>query len=350
MQTFDNAVYEVVEHALEGNGLSRDEVRTLFEVPERTPEAALIRWAGQELSLRAANGIAEIHGQIGLNSTKCPMDCNFCSFAKSADCRTEDFELTRDEVIEYAKIHMENRVNIILLLCTASYKFDKLLEMAQAVRETIGPDFPLLANCDDLTYEKAVALRAAGINGCYHAARMGEGRDTKIPVEKRLQTFANMRRAGLSLQTCVEPIGPEHTVDELVEATFRCIAQKPQSGGAARRVGVKGTKLFDKGMITEVRNADYAAIYRLASGLEPRLNCSANTVMTAASGANQMWVELGLNPRDLLSRTEGGGQAIGIKLAHKTFAGAGWEILDGASPGWVVDPQPDADVITGQES
>ena len=345
---YDPVVYEILEHGLEGNGLSREEVRKLFEIPERSRDAALLRWAGQELSLRAANGIAEIHGQIGLNSTKCPMDCNFCSFAKSAHCRTEDFELTRDEVVEYAKIQMENRVNLILLLCTASYKFDKLLEMAEAVREAIGPDFPLLANCDDLTYEKAVKLRAAGVNGCYHAARMGEGRDTKIPVEKRLQTFANLRRAGLSLQTCVEPIGPEHTVDELVEATFRCIAQNPKSGGAARRVAVEGTKLYEKGMITEVRNADYVAIYRLASGLKPRLNCSANTVMTAASGANQMWVELGLNPRDLLSRTEKGGQAIGIKLARKTFFGAGWEILDGPSQGWVVEPQPDAEVITGK--
>ena len=342
-QICDPKVYEVIEHGLEGNGLTRDEARVLFEIPERSREAALLRWAGQELSLRAADGIAEIHGQIGLNSTACPMDCGFCSFAKSANCRTENFELTREEVVEYAKIQMENRVNVILLLCTASYKFEKLLEMAEAVRETIGPDFPLLANCDDLTYEKAARLRAAGVNGCYHAARMGEGRDTKIPVEKRLQTFANLRKAGLSLQTCVEPIGPEHTVDELVEATFRCIAQKPQSGGAARRVGVSGTRLFEKGMITEVRNADYAAVYRLASGLEPRLNCSANTVMTAASGCNQMWVELGLNPRDLLSRTEKGGQAIGIKLAHKTFKGAGWEILDGPSQGWVVEPQPDAE-------
>ena len=339
MQVYTPEVYEILEHALEGNGLSREETRRLFEVPERSRDAALMRWAGQELSLRASDGVAEIHGQIGLNSTKCPMDCGFCSFAKSAACRTEDFELTREEVVEYAKIQMENRVNVILLLCTASYKFDKLLEMAEAVRETIGPDFPLLANCDDLTYDKAVRLRAAGVNGCYHAARMGEGRDTKIPVEKRVQTFENMRRAGLSLQTCVEPIGPEHSVDELVEATFRCIAQHPQSGGAARRVAVEGTRLYERGMITEVRNADYAAIYRLASGLKPRLNCSANTVMTAASGANQMWVELGLNPRDLLARTEKGGQAIGIKLARKTFVGAGWEILDGPSQGWDVEPQ-----------
>lgn len=337
MGVFNERISELVEKGLEGNGLTREETRELFEVPERTREAALVRWAGQELSLRATDGIAEIHGQIGLNSTKCPMDCGFCSFAKSATCRTEDFELTRDEVLRYAELHLQNKVNLLLLLCTASYRFDKLLEMAEAVRQNIPADMPLLVNCDDLTLERAQQLKAIGVNGAYHAARMGEGVDTKIPVEKRVKTFEHLREAGLSLQTCVEPIGPEHSVDELVEATFRCIEARPVSGGAARRVGLEGTRLFEKGMITEVRNADYAAIYRLASGLEPRLNCSANTVMTASAGANLAWVELGLNPRDVLSRTEQGGQAIPIKLARKTFLGAGWEILDGPSKGWMLD-------------
>ena len=336
MQVFDRRVYEIVEHGLEGGGLSRDEARTLFEVPERTKEAALIRWAGQELSLRAANGVAEIHGQIGLNATKCPMDCKFCSFAKSAQCRTQNFELTRDEVMRYAELHLENSVNLILLLCTASYRFDKLVDMAQAVRSLLPEDMPLLVNADDLTIEQARRLKDAGVNGAYHAARMREGQDTRIPVEKRLATFANLKAAGLSLQTCVEPIGPEHTADELVEATFRCIDAHPQSGGAARRVGVPGTALYGRGMITEVRNADYAAVYRLATGLHPRLNCSANTVMTAASGANLTWVELGLNPRDAMSRTEKGGRAISIQTARKTFRAAGWEILDGPSPGWML--------------
>ena len=336
MQVFDQRITDIVEKGLEGNGLTREETRVLFEVPERTREASLIRWAGQELSLRAADGIAEIHGQIGLNSTKCPMDCGFCSFAKSATCRTEDFELTRDEVLRYAELHLQNKVNLLLLLCTASYQFDKLLEMAEAVRQSIPADMPLLVNCDDLTLERCRQLRAAGVNGAYHAARMGEGVDTRIPVEKRVKTFEHLREAGLSLQTCVEPIGPEHTVDELVKATFRCIEAHPVSAGAARRVGLEGTRLFEKGMITEVRNADYVAVYRLASGIEPRLNCSANTVMTASAGANLAWVELGLNPRDVLSRTEQGGQAIPIKLARKTFAGAGWEILDGPSQGWML--------------
>jgi len=336
MEPVSARIYEIVEKGLEGNGLTREETAELCRVPERTREAALIRWAGQELSLEAANGIAEIHGQIGLNSTKCPMNCKFCSFAKDATCRTEDFELTHEDVMEYAKIHVENGVNLLLLLCTASYRFDLLVEMAQAVREVIPADLPLLVNCDDLTLERAQKLKAVGVNGAYHAARMGEGRDTRIPVEKRMKTFEHLREAGMTLSTCVEPIGPEHTVDEIVEAIFRCIAQNPVSAGAARRVGVPGTALYEKGMITEVRNADYVAIYRLATGRGLRLNCSANTCMTAASGANLAWTELGLNPRDTKARTEQGGRANNMLQCQKTYWGAGWEILEGPSPGWIL--------------
>ena len=338
MSIVDMKVYEVIEKGLEGNGLDENDVRVLFQIPERSREAALLRWAGQELSLQCTDGIAEIHGQIGLNSTKCPMDCKFCSFAKSATCRTENFELTSDEVVEYAKRHMDNGVNLLLLLCTASYRFDKLLEMAQAVREVIPKDFPLLVNTDDMTLEQAKRLREVGVNGAYHAARMREGEDTRIPLAKRMQTFDHMKQAGLSLSTCVEPIGPEHTVDELVEAFFRCHGTHPQSAGAARRVGVPGTAAYDRGMITEVRNADYVAIYRLMAGRDLRLNCSANTCMTAASGANLAWTELGLNPRDAKERTEHGGWGTNMLLCKKTFVGAGWTIREGASPGWVVDP------------
>ena len=58
-------------------------------------------------------------------------------------------------------------VNLILLLCTASYRFDKLIEMAQAVREVIPADMPLLVNADDLTAERRLeAVKFEATLGC----------------------------------------------------------------------------------------------------------------------------------------------------------------------------------------
>lgn len=335
VQVFEQEIYDIVEKGLEGNGLSDDEVLTLYEAEETSKEAAYIRWAGQELSMVAADGIAEIHAQIGLNSTICPKNCKFCSFAACNSVRKGKYELPKDDVLEYAKIYQEQGANLILMLTTASYSFNKLVDMVGSVREVISADTPLLVNTDDMTLDQCRQLKIAGANGAYHAVRMREGEDTEIPVEKRFETFANLREAGLSLSTCVEPVGPEHTPEEITEATMRCISTDPVSAGVGKRIAVPGTQLAVYGMLTDVANSNMVAIYRLATGRDLRLNCSANTVMTAASGANLSWAEVGSNPRDLVERTEKGGRGDSIEYCRKMFNASGWQVLDGPSKGWM---------------
>ena len=334
MQVFDQEIYDIVEKGLEGNGLSAENVLALYEVEETSKEAAYIRWAGQELSMIAADGVAEIHAQIGLNSTVCPKNCKFCSFAACNNVRKGKYELPKEDVLEYAKLYVEEGANLILMLTTASYSFDKLVDMVGSVREVIPADMPLLVNTDDMQLDQCRQLKAAGANGAYHAVRMREGEDTEIPVEKRFETFANLREAGLTLSTCVEPVGPEHTPEELTEATMR-ISTNPLSAGVGKRIGVPGTLVYDRGMLTDVANANMVAVYRLATGRDLRLNCSANTVMTAASGANLAWAEVGTNPRDTVERTEHGGRGSNIAQLRKMFAASGWQVLDGPSKGWM---------------
>lgn len=335
MQVFDEEVYDIVEKGLEGKGLTREETLRLYQVPATSKEASYIRWAGQELSMKAADGKAEIHAQIGLNSTVCPKNCKFCSFALCNGARKGKYELPKEDVLEYAKIYEEDGANLILMLTTASYKFEKLLDMVVSVREVISPEMPLLVNTEDMTLERAQQLKAAGANGAYHAVRMREGIDTEIPVEDRIETFKHLREAGLKLSTCVEPVGPEHTPEEITEATFRCIESDPMTSGVGKRIAVPGTLLYDRGMLTDVDNATMVAIYRLAHGVALRLNCSANTVMTAAAGANLAWAEVGTNPRDLVERTEKGGRGASMAQQTKMFKASGWEILEGPSQGWM---------------
>ena len=334
MQVFDERIYEIVEKAMEGNGLTEAETCELYSVPETSKEAAYIRWAGQELSMQATGGIAEIHAQIGLNATTCPKDCLFCSFARVNDVRKGVYEVPKEDVLEYAKIYVEEGANLILMLTTASYKFEKLEDMVGSVREVIPDDMPLLVNTEDMTLDRAKRLKAAGAQGAYHAIRMREGVDTTIPVEDRLRTFDYMREAGLKLSTCVEPVGPEHTPEEITEATFRCIRSNPMTSGVGRRISVPGTKVAERGMLTDVANANMVAIYRLATGLDYKLNCSANTALTAASGANLAWAEVGTNPRDTVARTEHGGRGAAIEHQRKMFQAGGWEVRQGPSQGW----------------
>ena len=327
-------IYEILEHAAEGNGLTDDEIEVLYGIDPLSREAYVIRRDAHVMSLEATNGKAEIHCQIGLNGSPCGKNCKFCSFAVCNGLRKKLFELDAEDVKRYCDLYQEQGANLVLMLATASYPFAKYLEMAAVARSVLDPAMPLLANYDDVTLEQARQMKEAGIDGAYHAVRMREGIDTTIPVEKRLATIENLHAADLSLSTCVEPIGPEHTVSELVEATRRCIDSDANSAGCGRRITVPGTQVDGRGQLSDVENALNVAVYRLATGLKPALNCAASTPIAASSGANLGWAEVGLNPRDTVERTEQGGRGNDIDHYRRMYANAGWEVLDGYSQGW----------------
>ncbi|MEE8721575.1 MAG: radical SAM protein [Eggerthellaceae bacterium] len=346
MKPLDKQIVDIVDKGLEGNGLDENEVLALYRVDPTSREASTIRWAGMQLSQKAANGKAEVHAQIGLNAAPCGNNCKFCSFAVSNGVRTGCYELPKKDVLEYAKIYEDQGANLILMLTTAGYKFQKLIEMVESVREVISPEMPLLVNTADMTLEQTLAVRRAGANGAYHAVRMREGVDTKLPVERRLATIDNIHKAGLHLSTCVEPVGPENTPEELTEATMRCIATDPLTAGVGKRINVPGTEVFDRGMISDVTNALYVAVYRLACGDKMALNCSANSPAIAMSGANLAWAEVGTNPRDTVERTEKGGRGSDIEHCRTVLVNGGWELLDGPSQGWEVeDLSPDVTAL-----
>jgi biotin synthase len=337
LEPLQTKVYELVEKAVDADGLPDEDIEFLYGVDPLSKEAAFVRWVADRLSREASDNKAEIHAQIGLNSSPCPKNCRFCSFAASNGVRCGIQEATRQEVIDYARAYEEAGANLILILATANYRFEKVLEMAQAVRSVISSDLPLLSNTDDVTVEQAVQLKEVGVNGAYHAVRMREGIDTGIPVEKRLQTFASLEAARLSLSTCVEPVGPEHTPTELTVATRRCIDSGANSAGVGRRIIVPGTSLFESGQISDLRNSYNVAVYRLATGLMPVLNCAVASALTASSGGNLVWAEVGFNPRDTVEKTERGGNGESIAFCRKIYANADWEVLEGPSQGWILD-------------
>lgn len=337
MQQLTNRVAELVEKAFEGDGLTDEEMGYLYGIDPLSRDAYFIRWAANQMSLEATNGKAEIHAQVGLNGSPCGKNCKFCSFAVCNGLVKEKVELSVDDVKYYCDEYVDAGANLILMLATASYPFEKILEMTDAARSVIDRTTPLLINMDDMTLEQAQQLKAAGINGAYHAVRMREGVDTTIPVEKRLQTAQNLRTAGMSLSTCVEPVGPENTVAELVEASRRCIELGANSAGVGRRITVPGTQVEDRGQLSDLQASLLVAVYGLACGYKPALNCSVCSPLSAASGGNLCWAEVGCNPRDTVRLTEQGGRGASIERCRSEYEKAGWEVLEGPSQGWILE-------------
>ena len=102
-------------------------------------------------------------------------------------------------------------------MTTVEFPQERFLEYGRAVRAVLPENIRLVANVGDFDEVYARRLRDAGFTGVYHICRLGEGIDTGATVEARVRTMDAVKAAGLELYYCVEPIGPEHTNEQLAE-------------------------------------------------------------------------------------------------------------------------------------
>jgi biotin synthase len=324
-------VIDTVDKALKGELLNQGEIKLLFEVPLKSEEASYIQYASRKKSESLSQGKAEIHGQLGINIGPCPKNCQFCSFAACNKVFQESSVLPLEEIIRRSLDFEEAGANAIYLMTTANFNFDRFAEIAHEVRNKLQKESILVANIGDFTAEQALTLKEAGVNGVYHALRMGEGKITAIDPELRLQSFAAAKKAGLILGNCVEPVGPEHTVEELVEKTILAREAQPAFSGAMRRTAIPGTPLSQYGMLTEGKMAHILAVVRLAMGSDILANCTHEpNVHGAAVGANLIWAEVGSNPRDVAGETQNH-RGFSVERCRQIYWEAEWEVLSGPS-------------------
>jgi biotin synthase len=324
-------VKRIVEKALSGDTLNAEEISLLFEVPLFSYDSSLIQAASRRMCEKASNSFAEVHAQVGLDIARCPRNCKFCSFAACNGVFTENIDLPVKEIVNRALEFEHNGANAIYLMTTARYLFEKFIEVAKEVRKSLRHDTILVANIDDFSEKQAVQLKDTGFSGVYHALRLGEGRDTTIPPERRLQTFRNAKEAGLLLGTCVEPIGREHSINELVEKTIITREVKPVFSGAMRRIPIPNTEMERYGTVSKARMSHILAVIRLATGYDIPGNCTHEPNVTGVSaGANLIWAETGSNPRDTEKDTEDK-RGLNVRQCREIFKEAEWNVLSGHS-------------------
>jgi biotin synthase len=236
-----------------------------------------------------------------------------------------------EDAIYQAKEFEAENANAIYLMTTANYPFEKFIHTSKEIRHALKPQTILIANIGDITLEQARELKHVGFTGIYHAVRLGEGIQTGIPIKKRLETMTNAREAGLLLGTCLEPVGTEHTVDELVEKTIITRDIHPVYSGAARRIPISDTPLAQYGIVTEAKMAHILAVVRLILGNTTPGNCTHEpNVLGAFAGANLLWAEVGSNPRDTIVQTEKK-RGMTVKDCTRLLREAGWTVHTGPS-------------------
>jgi len=324
-------IKEIIKKSLDGISLGRDEISSLFRVPLFSEESAMILAASRKKSESASNGLAEVHAQVGLNIAPCPNNCAFCSFAARNRVFTGRTEISADEAVMKAKQFETDGANAVFVMSTADYPFDKFIGISREIRKSLRTETILVANVGDFSKDQAKKLKNTGFAGIYHAVRLGEGRDTNIPVKKRMATFKNAKEAGLFLGTCLEPVGNEHPIEELVEKTIITIDAHPVYSGAARRIPIPNTQMALFGIVSEAKMAHILSVVRLALGYDVPGNCTHEPNVTGASaGANLLWAEAGANPRDTEKETEGK-RGMTVKECARVLQEAEWKMLQGPS-------------------
>lgn len=294
----------ILQKNMEGEPLTKEDGLALLQVSNTGEDYYRLIERANAASREQFEGKGYIFAQIGLNAAPCSGNCKFCSMAKDRFCVEECTQKTKEQVLEEAEGITREGISALFLMTTADYNFDMFIEIASAVRAAIPKQVNLVANIGDFSVAQARRLKEAGFQGAYHIVRMREGVDTDLPVAQRIQTLDAIRTAGLKLYYCVEPIGVEHTYEELVTEMLRAREYEVEYMAVMRRVNVPGSHYEGQKEVSDLEMVKIAAVTRLMVMPKISMNLHETLSMSLLAGVNQLYAEYGVNPRDNKNETQ----------------------------------------------
>lgn len=330
----DERVMEIADAAGRGAIPSREDIAYLVSFSGYSPEAAYMSVRAREIAERAGHRLGLIHAQIGIDSHACAENCRFCTFA--AINKTNALALTAntngdapsevpiDDIVAYARVFDEAGVHLISLMATAGMPFDRVLAVVRAVRSAVSDEMPILVNVADMSFEEARTMRTAGVQAAYHAVRLGEGTLTDIDPDVRRATIRNIRKAGLSLMTGVEPLWEECDSNELVDRISEVVRMRPYCTGACAMSAAEGTACATYTPSPTARVRQIGSIIRLASG---------DAVPIGGVGG-VVWVDAGADPRGRKYGSDPSAIARDVRRARRTLEQDEWIVPVRPSASW----------------
>ena len=326
-------IYEILDRCLEGRAPTKQECIELLSLPEKGLDAALLRSIANEVSRKRFGNRAMLLGQIGIETFPCPANCYFCVFGED-HTKFPKTEMNLLDIDEAARLFTaEKDLYALFLMVMHTYDEKRLIQTVEAVRKVIPSSTDIVLNMGDFSLETAKTLAVAGVSGMYHVMRLREGVDTKLDPEDRKKTIRAIKDAGLNWYYCCEPIGPEHTAEELADLIFLGAEYECFQHAAMRRVTFPGSPLQEKGMITELRLAQVVAVTLLAMIANPTLQALAvhePNPLGLMSGANSVYAEAGANPRDTTENTKSG-RGLDTLACKRMFTETGFDCIYNAS-------------------
>lgn len=325
----DPNVARILERALEGKAPSQKDSAHLLSFGETSFEASSLRAVADAIGRRRFGNDGIVLGQVGVEISPCPGLCKFCSFGKDHTA-FEAHDMSDEELLQAVSgFTRGGDLYAIFLMAMHEFDFQRLLHRVELLRSCIPTSTQIVVNIGDFDKVQARELKACGVGGAYHVCRLREGIDTALDPFLRRETIKGIREAGMDWYNCCEPIGPEHSPDELAEQIHWGLELGCFQHAAMRRVHMPHSPLAEHGQISESRLAQVVAAVTLAVLECPQTRSIAvhePNVIGLASGANTIYAEAGANPRDTVKETSGS-RGRDIRDCKRMLAEAGFSGL-----------------------
>ncbi len=323
---FAALVQKVKRRGLAGLPARREDVLRLLAVDPDSAEAACLGREARDVAARVSGNVATVWAALGVDCVPCTMNCSFCAFGDKWGVITQPHEWSKEDILKEVKHFVDEGAAWLILRTTEHYGEERLRVLMRQVSTLLPEGCVLVANTSQLSLSALISLKESGVQGIYHALRLGESRDTPFDPEKRRKALARIPRAGLVLAHLVEPLGVEHSNEEIADCFLAAQAAGAGVCGVMARNNVPGTPFADSPALPDKRLAQVAAVTRLCGGLKMPWICVHPPVPQAlAWGANVVVVETGAVPRDKEeAHTEW--KSFTIADARKLLAEQGYEV------------------------
>ncbi len=285
--------------ALKNEKQDRADILALLSIDPTCEESKYLAAAAKEVAFESTGRKSRVGISIGLDYAPCTMNCAFCSLGEKWGLVEGSYILPIDMVVRMVDTYVKEGYFQFVLRTTEFFDNEQLASYARAIRSKVKGRYILVANTGEQTLESARNLKDAGFNAVYHTVRLGEGVDTGFTIDERLESIYNSKKAGLLVSCGLDPIGPEHTNEEIADK-LELYREKidPVAVCTMKRVAVKGTPKYPLGEIPKERHLQLIAIVRMAMGKRSMVPMHPLNEDGLDWGCNHMSVEIGANPRD----------------------------------------------------
>lgn len=315
---------KLLNKAASGTALTREDAIALLGIETGSLDYyTLLGLANREARVRFG-GHGTIFAQIGIEASPCPAKCAFCSLAEGMFHPENSFVLPVEQAEAMTDALIAEGIDELFLMTTINFGQQDFLDYAAKIKRRLPEDMRFVANVGDFDEAYAEALKKTGFTGVYHIRRLGEGRDTRLDPAQRIRTLDAVSAAGLELYYCVEPIGPEHTREELADEIFRAMDYPVGVMAVMKRVCVPGTRLHAHGEISAAELAKICAVTELCVKPQRAMGVHEPDELCLMAGANQIYAEVSVNPRDVSLHTEEG-RGASMARAELLLAAAEWK-------------------------